>query len=320
MKKHDHVCSGCSTGCSITVEENQDRIYRLKPRENPHINQWWMCDEGRYGYHHVHNESRSRQPMRRDASGEYTPVDWSPLVRELDSKLRNAAESGLAAVVSPHLTVEEAYLLVTYVRSLNPNARLALGPVPEIGKDEKFKNGFTIRAEKCPNRRGVEEVLRHFDPDFWPYFRIAKEVAAGSLAAVWFSGGYKTPGLDAYDENEIKSITAAELLIVADLFPSQIWELAHYRLPAAAFAERAGSFVNHADRLQSFTWAVRPPQGVWTEGQLFWRFLDRPGLYDPKTVLAEIAATIPYFAPAADGVSPTGVQLTSVQTASQPVR
>ena len=30
-----HVCAGCSTGCSIHVDENQDRIYRLKPRENP---------------------------------------------------------------------------------------------------------------------------------------------------------------------------------------------------------------------------------------------------------------------------------------------
>ena len=46
---------GCSTGCSITVEENQDRVYRLKPRENPHVNQWWMCDEGRYGFKHVHD-------------------------------------------------------------------------------------------------------------------------------------------------------------------------------------------------------------------------------------------------------------------------
>ncbi len=38
------------------VEENQDHVYRLKPRENPHVNKWWMCDEGRYGYHHVHSD------------------------------------------------------------------------------------------------------------------------------------------------------------------------------------------------------------------------------------------------------------------------
>jgi NADH-quinone oxidoreductase subunit G len=42
MKSHANVCAGCSTGCSIHVEENQDHVYRLKPRENPHVNQWWM--------------------------------------------------------------------------------------------------------------------------------------------------------------------------------------------------------------------------------------------------------------------------------------
>ena len=38
MRSHDNVCANCSTGCSIKVEENQDRVYRLKPRENPHVN------------------------------------------------------------------------------------------------------------------------------------------------------------------------------------------------------------------------------------------------------------------------------------------
>ena len=47
MKSRDGVCAGCSTGCSIKIEENQDRIYRLKPRENPEVNQWWMCDAAR---------------------------------------------------------------------------------------------------------------------------------------------------------------------------------------------------------------------------------------------------------------------------------
>ena len=47
MKGYPQVCAGCSTGCSIDVEQNQDRIYRIKPRTNPQVNQWWMCDEGR---------------------------------------------------------------------------------------------------------------------------------------------------------------------------------------------------------------------------------------------------------------------------------
>ena len=68
----------------------------------------------------------------------------------------------MAAVISPHLTVEEAYLLAKFIRGIDPQAVLALGPVPVVGEDERFQSGFTIRAEKCPNRRGVEEVVAHF--------------------------------------------------------------------------------------------------------------------------------------------------------------
>ena len=58
MRRHRGVCTGCATGCSIWIEENQDRIYRIKPRENPLVNKWWICNDGRYDYPHVHDPGR----------------------------------------------------------------------------------------------------------------------------------------------------------------------------------------------------------------------------------------------------------------------
>ena len=58
MRRHRGVCTGCATGCSIWIEENQDRIYRIKPRENPFVNKWWICNDGRYDYPHVHDPRR----------------------------------------------------------------------------------------------------------------------------------------------------------------------------------------------------------------------------------------------------------------------
>ena len=81
-------------------------------------------------------------------------------VREIDERFRAAGR--VAVVLSPHLTVEEAYLLAKYAARIDSQAAIVLGPVPVEGADETFKNGFTIRAEKCPNRRGVEAVVRHF--------------------------------------------------------------------------------------------------------------------------------------------------------------
>jgi NADH-quinone oxidoreductase subunit G len=108
MQAHPGICTGCSTGCSIVVEENQDHVYRLKPRFNPHVNEWWMCDEGRYGYHHVHNEHRLTEPRVRSAASsngeQAVNVEWSAILQEIDGKLRSAPR--LAAILSPHLTVD----------------------------------------------------------------------------------------------------------------------------------------------------------------------------------------------------------------------
>ena len=303
MKNHDHVCAGCSTGCSIRIDENQDHIYRLKPRENPHINQYWMCDEGRYGFKHVHDERRLTAP-RRQEGGKLVNVEWSQLAAELDQKLRQAGR--LAAVLSPHLTVEEAYLLATYLRGLDAQAVLAVGPIPEVGEDESFKSGFTIRAEKCPNRRGVEHVVSKLGGGVLQWDDFLPRLASESFGAVWVTGGYK------HGWNEaaiVERFAKIPLLIVQDCFASPLLERANYQLPGATFAEREGSYVNYADRLQSFSWAIRPPQGVKTESQLYWQMLGRPGLYKARQTLEEVAREIAYFAPALGAVPAVGVDL-----------
>lgn len=304
MKRHPGVCTGCSTGCSIWTEENQDTVHRLKPRENPFVNQWWMCDEGRYGYHYVHSGRRLIGPRRRDADGQ-TELKWgSRLEDELRDRLGEAGS--LAAVVSPHLTVEEAYLLVKFIRRLDPQAVLALGPVPVAGDDETFPSGFTIRAEKCPNRRGVEALLWHFTGGCLSFAELVGLVDEGRVRGAWVSAGYPHPWIDRTTADRFAGL---DVLVVQDLFDSPLYQRATYQLPGASFAEREGSYVNFADRLQWAEWAVRPPAGAWIEGHLYWRLLQREGLYQPRQVLGELAAEVPYFHVAGDGVAATGVDL-----------
>ena len=303
LQRHAGVCTGCATGCSIWIEENQERIHRLKPRENAQINEWWICNEGRYGYPHVHDRQRLIMPQRRDGAS-ITAIDWRNLSSELDGRLR--ASGRLAAVVSPFLTVEEAYLLCKYVRVIDPAAVLVLGPAPIVGEDERFPSGFTIRAEKCPNRRGVEQVIAGIARKVvrWPEFLDA--VDAGDIRAAWISGGYKRPWID---EPTAERLARLDTLIVQDLFPSALSRRATHVLPGAAFPERDGSYVNVDDHLQSVRRAIRPPGGVRAEGSLLWELSGRQGLYRASTVLEEIAATIPYFAAASGGIGDRGVDM-----------
>ncbi len=335
MKQHNGVCAGCSTGCSITIDENQDTVYRLKPRENQFVNKWWMCDEGRYGYRHLHQPQRQIEPRRvvgvsgnghahgnrpEDITARHARpmenIEWSQLPKELTAQLEKirANDGRLAAVVSPHLTVEEAYLLCKLARQFDPSAVLALGPVPEVGKDETFPGGFTIHAEKCPNRKGVEEILAHFcQGKITTFDELLGDLASGQVKAAWISGGYHTPW---NNDAAAQQFAALDLVIVQDMFASPLWHVATYQLPGAGFAERSGSYVNFNHRLQSFTWAIRPPAGVWVEGQLYWTMLGMRGLYNARTILNEIATTVAAFSAATGTIPPVGIDLRVNQLAN----
>ena len=186
MRSHAGVCTGCATGCATWIDENQDHVWRVRPRENHLVNKWWICNDGRYDYPHVHDDRRLASPKRRTGQS-LDDVDWSELAGELDRKLRDA---------SPFLTVEEAYMLAKYVRRIDPEALLALGPVPVVGEDERFPSGFTIAAEKCPNRRGVEEIVVRRMGRMLTVDGLLEELEPAGVRGIWISGGYKKAWID----------------------------------------------------------------------------------------------------------------------------
>ena len=47
LKTANSICTGCSTGCNITVDYNEEGVFRVKPLYNQEINKHWMCDKGR---------------------------------------------------------------------------------------------------------------------------------------------------------------------------------------------------------------------------------------------------------------------------------
>jgi NADH-quinone oxidoreductase subunit G len=307
LKREANVCGGCAAGCSIHTEHNQDTVYRLKPRENPHVNTWWMCDEGRYGWHHLHDGSRILDVRRRDAgtaAESAATLEWADVVVRLRDDLKAAGR--LAVAVSPMLTVEEAWMLCAVARSIDPQAFLAVGHVPIVGGDETFPGGFTIRAEKCPNRRGVEEVLALYGAGSHSWEDLVAHVAAGGADAAWVTGAYPASWID---EAAAASFSGLRQLVVQDLFDSPLMQAATWRLPAVGFAERAGTWVNVAHRAQSFAQAIRPPAGVWPEGRLFWNMLGRRGLYDPVAVRRQIAESSAAFAALAGDLPAVGVDL-----------
>ena len=179
LTKHDSICTRCSSGCNISAEENRGEIWRFKPRYNPHVNDYWICDEGRYSYKAA-NDPALLSAMYVRENGDLRPTAIDQALTAVSRGLARAVEQGgaVAGVLSPFLTVEEAYLAASLRQGPEPDGRARARAGPDVDADvtvkpdqHKGRTGdtsfivprpFTIHAEKCPNRRGVEAILKHF--------------------------------------------------------------------------------------------------------------------------------------------------------------
>jgi NADH-quinone oxidoreductase subunit G len=319
LKSANSVCPDCSTGCSVHVDQNDDHVYRLRPRENPQAQGHFMCDEGRFGWKYLQAEERLGMPEQRDAGGKVVSRDWDVVLAAARTALEAAGRAGkIAAVLSPWMTVEEAYLLASYAKVISPDATLALGPVRVVGHDDKYPKDvhgnavepakFTIRAEKCPNRRGVEAVVQHFSGGAAANLGdVLGRAAHGEFAAIYLVGGDPHGWIN---DDQAHALGKAQTLIVQDILPSAASRMANFVLAGGAFAERDGTFVNHAGLAQEIRRAVRGPVEARPDGRILWELANRRGLFNVPALRKEIAETIPALAALALGqLGEQGVRL-----------
>jgi len=321
LKTQDSVCAGCSTGCSIHLDTNKNFVYRLRPRENPNAQGYFMCDDGRLGYHYVNSSNRISKPHMKSESGPDLS-SWKDILPALRAELNAVASknpAGIAVMLSPFLTVEEGFLLATFIKSISPKSKLVLGPVPVIGEDDHYpktrgsvapKVKFTIRNEKCPNKKGIEQIIKHFEGDV---ILVSDYLSKNTPDALFVAAGYQGEELSWFDNTLLGLFKKVKLLITQDLFPSALTDASKYVIPSAAFSEKEGTFVNFAGLAQELHWACVPLKQVRTDGQVYLDLLERKGLLQAASIRDEIAKSIPYFSRLAGGkLESDGVHLENI--------
>jgi formate dehydrogenase alpha subunit len=104
-----------------------------------------------------------------------------------------------------------------------------------------------------------------------------------------------------------KAMAQLDCLVVQDLFLHETAELAHVFLPAAAFAEKEGTFTNSERRVQRVRAAIAPPGDArpdwWISGELARRVarrlgtdVDRQFAYaGPAAIFDEMARLVPFL-------------------------
>ena len=105
---------------------------------------------------------------------------------------------------------------------------------------------------------------------------------AAKLKAGWIVGGY----LSNWVTDALKLPKGFK--VVQDILPNKLTDTADVLLPAAAWAEKDGSWENFAGKIQSFEAAIAPPDGARREGDVYLKLLGRTGMFSAAPIRAEM--------------------------------
>jgi len=276
------VCNGCSQGCNMDMHYVLDRphlnggarVARVKPRFNPDVNHWWLCDEGRYGLGWM-DQARLKQVRgpSADAANAANAVDatWEQALTAISTALaglgkgQDGAGNGRAArigmIASAQLTNEELFL----IREIFHGA-LGAQVSASVPQNPGSCDDFLIKADKNPNTMGAT-LLGLAGPDAPEAGQIVDAALAGNLDALWVSGHDLVELFGAETVRELSE--RLSLFVFSGTNENPTVPLAHWVLPSAAYVEKDGTFVNYHGRVQRIGRAFPPLE----DSREDWRFL-----------------------------------------------
>ncbi|MRK24385.1 NADH-quinone oxidoreductase subunit NuoG [Pseudomonas sp. JG-B] len=212
------ICHGCSSGCNISPGERYGEIRRIENRFNGSVNQYFLCDRGRFGYGYVNRDDRPRQPRLGNQQ------------LGLDAALDKAAEllkgKRVIGIGSPRASLEGNFALRELVGGENfysgiaanelANLRLIRDilqngplPVPTLRDVEKHDAIFVLGEDLTQTAARMALALRQAVKGK------ATEIAASMKIQDWHMAAVQNVAQDALNPLFIASVAATRLDDVA---------------------------------------------------------------------------------------------------------
>jgi predicted molibdopterin-dependent oxidoreductase YjgC len=131
-----------------------------------------------------------------------------------------------------------------------------------------------------------------------PVTEMVKAASEGKIKAMYVVG--ENPMMSEPSLTHVKqAMSSLELLVVQDIFPTETAVMADVILPAAAFAEKNGTFTNTERRVQRLARAVEPPGDARPDWQIVSALAEKMGhpfnYESAEDIMEEIASLAPIY-------------------------
>jgi NADH-quinone oxidoreductase subunit G len=258
------VCPNCTQGCNAIFETRDNVVVRMRPRANPEVNEYFLCDTGRLDYRWMNGPNRLELPQVRTGTG-LQDAEWDVAIGAAAAAIRGKKTLVLA---SPMLSNEALHLLARLVKLTGGSGtfRVARGPEAPL----RGVKDLSLRAERAANVIGAEK--QGFSKTDTPLAGLRD----GDVLVI----------VDhALTNEELTTANkAGGVVVIGTTLPAGLTNVAAV-LPISNFSEEEGTFTNLRGRVQRFLQAKAAPG------------LARPSWFVLSDLVGALGETANYFLP-----------------------
>ncbi len=271
----DTTCTGCSKGCSTTSWlkakpewAKGSRLVRITPRHNPAVNDFWMCDIGRFQYLWVEGDNRLKKPTILTKDGVQQVATWKDALTRVRDLLNAAGRRDPASVrmlASAHASHEELFLLKRLAEDLKGEGGASHVHVAwrRTEKQQPAGTKFPVPATDAPNLTGAQDLglavngtlqtecdlssLRAaIDQDRVAVLYVVDPGPEGSMGDLtWIIEARKSGRLP--------------VIVYQGVLQTEIAKIADVVLPGAAWVEKDACYTNDQGMVQAVSKALASP-------------------------------------------------------------
>jgi NADH-quinone oxidoreductase subunit G len=116
------ICPHCPVGCNLSLDVRSGNVQRVMPRRNEDVNDIWICDKGRFGYHFADSGQRLTQPLLRTDRGQLAACTWGEalafVARRLADLKSETGPDSIGGICGDGLSNEDIYMFQRLVRAV----------------------------------------------------------------------------------------------------------------------------------------------------------------------------------------------------------
>jgi len=304
----DTTCTLCSKGCATTAWlkakpewAKGSRLVRITPRYNPAVNDYWMCDIGRFQYLWVEGDQRLRRPQVLAKDGVPQTVTWKDAllrVRDLLNAAGRKDPTSVRMLASAHASLEELYLLKRLAQDMKGEEGASHVHVvwKRSEKQQPAETKFRVPATDAPNISGAAALGLPVGAG------LQGETDLSGLRAAVDQGRVSVlyvvdPGPDGSMGDlqwlvDARSSGRLSVLIYQGVLATPLAKVADVVLPGAAWAEKDATYTNDQGHVQAASRAINPPGEAVDDWQILTSVAAALGLPYTYTTSQQVRADV----------------------------